>query len=302
MATRAIALDGEDKGAVRSAAAETTIDPTNTAIKRENSVFSEIRVKALVIFDLLVCQGSVPRWRQCRVALAASPADCDEAAIGAREPQKGPIDGASSFPGRWVGILRQAGTQDVIDASQAAAFGDSLNASFLRSAVCTAAGGGRTRSGSCGERAIDCLVCGRPRCRVCTRPLGTQAVVPVLGRVLVPAVQPGEGDAVQARRFHRALQAVRPGVRRWRPAQRAEAGRPLPGARLSDDDPVRVRRSRDHAAAGRNRSAAVFAGARARPRDRPIGTRDAGDRPGSGRIQADGRGLDAARQLRVGHR
>jgi hypothetical protein len=50
----ATALDAEAEGAFRSAAAEIASDPTNTAIKRENSAFSEIRLKALVIFVLLV--------------------------------------------------------------------------------------------------------------------------------------------------------------------------------------------------------------------------------------------------------
>ena len=52
---RATTLDAEDEGAFRSAATDTAIEPTNTAIKTENSVFSEIRLKALVIFVLLVC-------------------------------------------------------------------------------------------------------------------------------------------------------------------------------------------------------------------------------------------------------
>jgi len=41
-------------GPAASAATDTTVHPVNTAINRENSRFSEIRPKALVIFVLLV--------------------------------------------------------------------------------------------------------------------------------------------------------------------------------------------------------------------------------------------------------
>ena len=54
-ATRATELDVEADGEVRSVATLNAAHPTKTAIKRENSVFSEIRLKALVIFVLLVC-------------------------------------------------------------------------------------------------------------------------------------------------------------------------------------------------------------------------------------------------------
>jgi hypothetical protein len=47
----------ESAAGLAAAATDTTVHPITAAIRRENSVFSEIRVKALVIFVLLVCQG-----------------------------------------------------------------------------------------------------------------------------------------------------------------------------------------------------------------------------------------------------
>jgi len=53
--TCVIAHEAEDAaGPAASAATDTTVQPANTAINRENSRFSEIRPKALVIFVIFV--------------------------------------------------------------------------------------------------------------------------------------------------------------------------------------------------------------------------------------------------------
>ena len=83
-----------------------------------------------------------------------------------------------------------------------------------------------------------------------------QAAVAVLGRDLVPAVQPVEGHAVQPPGLRHAEQGFRGGACRWRPAGGAEARCALQGRRLPDDDPVHPRRQRDHPPAWRSRCAA----------------------------------------------
>jgi hypothetical protein len=47
----------ESAAGVAAFATDTTVHPITAAINTENSVFSEMRLKALVIFVLLVCQG-----------------------------------------------------------------------------------------------------------------------------------------------------------------------------------------------------------------------------------------------------
>jgi hypothetical protein len=53
-AIRATEFDAEAEGVVRSVATLNAVHPTNAAIKRENSAVSEIWLKRLVIFVLLV--------------------------------------------------------------------------------------------------------------------------------------------------------------------------------------------------------------------------------------------------------
>ena len=57
-----------------------------------------------------------------------------------------------------------------------------------------------------------------------------QAGVRLLGREVVPAVQPGQGDALQPPGLHRALARLRAGLRRRRQPGRAEDRRALQGA------------------------------------------------------------------------
>ena len=76
------------------------------------------------------------------------------------------------------------------------------------------------------------------RRRVRERARREQAGVRLLGREVVPAVQPGQGDALQPPGLHRALARLRPGLRRRRQPGRAEDRRALQGQRLSDDGAV----------------------------------------------------------------
>ena len=146
---------------------------------------------------------------------------------------------------------------------------------------------------------------GRRRRRVRQGQGREQARIPVLGRRLVPAVQPGEGDALQPPGLHRALAPLRAGLPRRRQQERAAAGRALQDRRLSDDDPVHPRRHRDHAPARRGRRRAVHAGAGPRDGRRAPGEGHAGRSPRQGRRRgaaALGRRLADARVLLVGHR
>eukprot|EP01136_Pigoraptor_vietnamica_P043620 Opistho-1_new@19258 len=113
------------------------------------------------------------------------------------------------------------------------------------------------------------LAASRRRCRhrTCLRP-GPQreeAGAALLGRQVVPALQPAQGHAVQPSGLHRAVARLRGRAHRRRPARRPEAGQPLQGARLPDHDPVQPRGQRDHPPARRGRCAPGAEGAAARP-------------------------------------
>ena len=97
-----------------------------------------------------------------------------------------------------------------------------------------------------------------------TRAAENKPVFVVLGREVVPAVQPGEGDALQPPGLHRALARLRAGLRRRRQPRRAEARRALQGQRLSDDGAVHAAGRGADAAARRGRAGPLHRGAHAR--------------------------------------
>ena len=161
-----------------------------------------------------------------------------------------------------------------------------------RSAGFRAAGRGRLRiAGAGGGFAVGQRRLGGGRHRradrpgVRPRPGRAQAGAAVLGRELVPAVQPAQGDAVQPPGLRRAVQVVRRGRDRRRPAGGAEARRALQGAAAtrrwccsrrtaprSRACPARPMRRRCWRCCRRawpagGRSAAVLADARARQAD-----------------------------------
>ena len=70
------------------------------------------------------------------------------------------------------------------------------------------------------------------------RPGPKEARLRLLGRRVVPAVQPGQGDHFQPAGVHRALARLRARLHRRRQPRRAEARHALPGQRLPDDGAV----------------------------------------------------------------
>ena len=148
---------------------------------------------------------------------------------------------------------------------------DHLEESAQCAGACAALASGRRAHAAARRPAVDQrrLAGRRGRCRHRARVHAGQgaeeAGAAVLGRELVPAVQPVEGDAVQPPGLRAAEQALRRRVRRWRPAGGAEARRALQGQRLSDDGAVHARGQRDHAPARRGRCAAGAVAARSRP-------------------------------------
>ena len=110
------------------------------------------------------------------------------------------------------------------------------------------------------------------------RPRRDQAGVPLLGREVVPAVQPGPGDALQPPGLHRALARLRAGVRRRRQPRRAEARHALSGQRLSDDGAAQAERRGGDPPARRGRPGPLHRAAQPRHERGPAGQGGAGRR------------------------
>ena len=141
----------------------------------------------------------------------------------------------------------------------------------------------------------------RHRGRVRGRPRRDQAGVPLLGREVVPAVQPGPGDALQPSGLHRALARLRAGVRRRRQPRRAKARHALSRQRLSDHADAQAERRGSDPPARRGRPGPLHRAAQPRHERRPAGQGGAGRRARR-RQGPEGERLAPARLLFLGHR